>query len=156
MPPEKLVALEQTLRQLGAPATVAHSETLWTGLLDAQDQNHDLALLRDRKLAAVCGIGNPAQFKAMLARHCPQVVGQYELEDHQAYHPKLVQQIVDHALSQGAQALVLTEKDWVKWQPAATGLTLPCPVYRLVLEVRFTRQEQAILDLLRQRCGVDG
>ncbi len=154
LPADKLGLLEKRLRQLGAPDVIAHSVNHWSGLLDSAGQTHDLNRLRETKLAAVCGIGNPSQFKAMLARHFTQVVGQYELEDHQHYTPALVQQIVDHAVNNGAQALVLTEKDWVKWQPVTVNMNLSLPVYRLKLEVNIIRDEAALLGLLRKGCGL--
>lgn len=152
VPRELLESIEKRLVQLGAPAIIAHSQSQWTGLLDATGINHELAELQSKKIAAVCGIGNPTQFKTMLARHFNEVAGQYELEDHQSYNPKLVQQIMDHALSQGAQALVLTEKDWVKWQPATKAMNLPLPVYRLMLEVNITRSQTELVELLRKHC----
>ena len=151
LPADKLASLEKRLQQLGVTkqVVIANSVSHWSGLLDALGQPHDLNQLRDTKIAAVCGIGNPVQFKIMLGRHFTQVVGQYELEDHQHYTPALVNQIVDHAVNHGAQALVLTEKDWVKWQPVSANMHLSLPVYRLKLEVNITRDEAALISLLR-------
>ncbi|MEX0775192.1 MAG: tetraacyldisaccharide 4'-kinase [Phycisphaeraceae bacterium] len=147
--PEVIAAIQARLARLKAPPLTARTAQTWTGLIDAQERTHRLESLRDTTVAAVCGIGNPAQFKAMLAACFPHVTGLYELEDHQRYTPALVRQMIDHAARQGATALITTEKDWVKWKPLVSESPPAMPLYRPVLAVKFLEGEAKVDELLR-------
>ncbi len=149
---EQVAAIFAVLQRHGCPLPTIRVAHAWAGFVDATQQTHPLESLRGLKVAGVCGIGNPRQFKAMLARHFNQVTSLYELDDHQSYTPALVRQMVEHAAQQGAKALVTTEKDWVKWKPlAAQATTTPAmPLYRPVLKLAYLEGEEKLEALLRK------
>ncbi len=148
---DQVAAIFAVLGRYGVALPTMRTAHAWSGFVDARDAVHSLQTMRPLKVAGVCGIGNPRQFKAMLASHFDEVTGLYELDDHQTYSPQLVRQMVEHAAQQGAKALVTTEKDWVKWKPFASAESIPAmPLYRPVLHMKYLEGEAVIDDLLRR------
>ncbi len=131
-------------RHLGKPA-VAHTAHQWSALRDAQGVDHPLTLLRDQPVAGLCAIGNPHAFARKLAQVCPHLVLLHALADHQHLPPALAQQLATAAREQGAAALVMTEKDYVKWPAGVDGL----PIYRAVLALRWLQGEAGLTTMLR-------
>lgn len=147
--PERLELINANIvRRHGKPA-LAHAVHAWVELLDGMDQPVDPAALGDVPVAGVCGIGNPAAFKTDLARRFTHVTGLYELGDHQDITPAMAATVLDHSHRQGAKALLMTEKDWVKWRHLPP-LPHPMPIYRPRLELRFVHGQDALDLLLRQ------
>jgi tetraacyldisaccharide 4'-kinase len=84
------------------------------GLLSADRQEESLETLRGRRLAAFCGLGNPAGFRHTLAECGYDVVGWQELADHFVYNQNAVKELAGWATSHSAEAIVCTHKDLVK------------------------------------------
>jgi tetraacyldisaccharide 4'-kinase len=70
------------------------------------------ARVRERKLFAFCGIGNPAAFVADLRRWNLQITGHRAFRDHHCYQQSDIEALVQEARAAGADALVCTEKDF--------------------------------------------
>ncbi|MGH9740278.1 MAG: tetraacyldisaccharide 4'-kinase [Candidatus Acidiferrales bacterium] len=79
--------------------------------MDGAGQDIDCAAVRERKLFAFCGIGNPAAFVADLHRWSLPVAGQRFFRDHHRYAQSDMDGLVAEAQAAGADALVCTEKD---------------------------------------------
>ena len=95
---------------------------------------------------AASGIGNPAAFEATLEALGAEIVGRARYADHQAYDEDLLADLGKKAAASGAEAIVTTQKDAVKWGDAPAGAP-----EALVLRVGivFTSGEAGIRDLLR-------
>lgn len=96
--------------------------------------------LKDKKVTAACAIGNPAAFKRMLQTAAGEVLHTHTFDDHHAYTPDEIQHILTDAQQRGADVVVVTEKDWVKWQPLivdpqTTGYIPPVVRPRLGLQI---------------------
>ncbi|MEX0654047.1 MAG: tetraacyldisaccharide 4'-kinase [Phycisphaeraceae bacterium] len=154
---------QQITDLIGRPAT-AHAAHRWTALLDADDQPLPLSHLKSQRVLGVCGIGNPESFARHLAEHAGSLAtarkpgepspdrlpGVRALNDHHAYrHDELTDMLREAELRQ-ADAIVTTEKDWVKWRPLLADHPLPLPVLRPVLAMRFLDGEAAVDTLLEQ------
>ena len=91
--------------------------------------------LRQRRVAAFAGLGNPRAFVASLARCGARVAAFLAFPDHHPYTPADWQAICDAACREGVEALVTTEKDAVRldssWSP-------PVPLYTLHINVELT------------------
>src|SRR5207247_1836244 len=85
VPESRRREIESRVRQL-TPAAVwlelAHQPTR---LISASGQSLELSALRGRRVAAFCGIGNPAGFRATLERCGVEIAAWLELPDHCAY-----------------------------------------------------------------------
>lgn len=81
-------------------------------LVDAAGETQPLSLLDRRRVAAFCGIGNPAGFRHTLTTLGCEVIAWRSFPDHHAYSagdlPVLTQ------LAAGAELVVCTKKDLVK------------------------------------------
>ena len=77
--------------------------------------------------------GNPAAFERTLGQHSGQVLHCEALPDHHGYTRKQLLRFVDLATTAGAQAIVTTEKDWVKWASLLEDEKVDVPIYRAAL-----------------------
>ncbi|MEM6258072.1 MAG: tetraacyldisaccharide 4'-kinase [Planctomycetota bacterium] len=136
-PPEGLAALDEQVTLITGKPPIAHAEHTWSALKDARDRLHDLSLITDQSVMGVVGIGNPAAFEATLNQHAGQVLHCEAQPDHHYYTRKQLLKLLDLATTAGAEAVVTTEKDWVKWSGLLEGEKLHLPIYRAVLAMRF-------------------
>lgn len=101
--------------------------------------------LKDAGIGAVCGIANPAHFKAQLAALGIRPVYQHFFPDHHRYTPQDLRQTLAEAEAAGAAQLIVTAKDAVKLRPLA-------PPERagkiLVLNIRFRIDPPGALEAL--------
>ena len=78
---------------------------------DVQGRRLELEVVRDKKILAVCGIGNPASFLDTL-RQSAAGIESITFRDHHRYTARDLKKI--HALAEKADFIVTTEKDMVK------------------------------------------
>ncbi|MEX0744639.1 MAG: tetraacyldisaccharide 4'-kinase [Phycisphaeraceae bacterium] len=162
--PEALGELDDRITRLAGRPALAHAAHAWTSLLSADDSPAPLEALRPLKVLGACGIGNPASFAYRLAEHAgslaltadgPTVVarsgpmaGVVVRRDHHAYRHEELVNVLREAERRGADAVVTTEKDWVKWRPLLSGMAVPLPIYRPVLAMRLLDGGEAVDKLL--------
>jgi tetraacyldisaccharide 4'-kinase len=149
--PAELAELDRLVMRLHGRPPLAHAAHRWTGLRDLNGARQPVDALRGRKVLAVCGIGNPAAFAAMVAG----ATAGHELvamADHHAYTAADLAGLARQAREHHCAAVVTTEKDWMKWaglprSPAAMlgGL----PVYRPILAIELLDGQPALTALLR-------
>jgi tetraacyldisaccharide 4'-kinase len=92
--------------------------------------------LRSRRVAAFCGLGNSSAFFADLRRWGFDLAAQRAFADHHVYTGGEMQELAAEAGTQGAAALLTTQKDAVKlspaWQPQLP--VLACAIAADILE----------------------
>jgi tetraacyldisaccharide 4'-kinase len=84
----------------------------------------------------VAGVGNPRAFVDQ-AQSTFDVVDILLLPDHASYSASLVQELRRRVQAAGAQAVLTTEKDWVKLRPLLQSDPLGWPVWRPRLSITF-------------------
>lgn len=140
--------LSGKIAEITGEPPIAETEHSWSGLRRAVDGGvieEPLSGLRGRRIAAVCAIGHPDAFITGVERAAGRPVHRsLVLRDHHHYRGRTIDRIV--ALAQDCEAIVTTEKDWVKMDQIDPEIW-PCPVLRPVLEMKFARGE----DPLRSR-----
>jgi len=109
------------------------------------DGSASLDSLRNLKLFGFCGVGTPAAFDRDISE-LGNRVGFRAFDDHHVYSSADIEHLERDAQSAGAEALVTTEKDWVKLSPLVGAL--PIPVWRLEMRIAFESDHDA--QLLRQ------
>jgi len=136
----------------GVPVLVSEHRPSRIVLLDGAHRDADW--LRGRKVTAACGIANPDAFQQGLDRLGAHVVRFEAFRDHYAYAAAEIDRLIEAARLAGAEALVTTRKDFVKWRPLLEDRRpdLPVEVVGLGVDVAFTEGEAILrgrmLDLL--------
>jgi tetraacyldisaccharide 4'-kinase len=121
-------------------------------LLAHGGQTAPLDSLAGHRVAAFCGIGNPAGFRATLEQCGYHVVALRELPDHHHYSPEEIERLARWAREHDAHAVVCTHKDLVK---VATDSLAGLPLWAISIEIEFlTGQQdlQSLLDITTDKC----
>ena len=110
-----------------------------------------LDTLRGETVYAVSAIAQPSSFQHSLAQEAGvRIAGQEAWDDHHAFDLTQVEEVQKAALLSGAAAIVMTEKDAVKW-PAADADSLP--TYALRVEMVIEKEAEFLADV-RTRIGL--
>jgi len=80
------------------------------GVFDADDQK----MMPPRRVGVFCGIGKPLRFVQTVEQMGSEVVAKLFLQDHAKATQKSLDKLARQAHAAGAEALLCTEKDWVK------------------------------------------
>ncbi|MGI4787227.1 MAG: tetraacyldisaccharide 4'-kinase [Janthinobacterium lividum] len=138
-------ALTDSIFSLAPAARVFFADHQAVGILLADALNapvQPLSELSGKRVFAVSAIAQPQSFIDTLTRDTSAVVvGHKAWADHQALTVAQAQTVMDEAVRSGAEAIVMTEKDAVKW-PFSANADLPLYALRLEMavddEVGFT------------------
>lgn len=145
VPAEALGALRARLARRAPKASIhlaQHRLTRFTcGASDLP-----LAAVAGKKIFAFCGIGNPDSFFDSLERLGAVLAGRRALPDHAPYTPHLLADLGRQASACGAQVIVTTQKDAVKF----SDLPSPLPLWQLVMEIRIVEGEEELVKKLSQ------
>ncbi len=150
--PDVLTSLDQKIKHLTGQPPTAHTAYRWSGFTDPDSnlpQNH----LSNLKVVGVSAIGNPAAFDQMLNHAAAEVLFSHTFDDHHAYTAQEIQNLLADARQRGAQAVVTTEKDWVKWHTLLQAIgnnPTALPILRPILGVEFLDGAEAIDRMLKQ------
>lgn len=108
-------------------------------LINAAGGEESLALLAGKRVAAFCGIGNPAAFRQTLASLGCEVAAWREFPDHYRYARQDIDQIAADAA--GAELVVCTHKDLAKVQTDQLG---DRPLWAVEVAMQWLAGEQAL------------
>ena len=117
------------------------------------DEKFELQCLKDKRLLAVCGIGNPNAFAETLRQYEPQHLELLAFPDHYQYLPADLERIQNRANEIHATLIVTTRKDEQRLQPllayksAASARFEELRFYVLGIELVITEGQE----LLSQR-----
>jgi tetraacyldisaccharide 4'-kinase len=114
-------------------------------LLLASGDERPLEAMAGRRVAAFCGIGNPAGFERALASLGAPVAGFRALADHFAYPPEALAELARWSESLAAESVVCTCKDLVKIADRWPGRV---PLVALVGRLEITSGLPALESLL--------
>lgn len=107
-------------------------------------------VIRGRRVIALSAIGNPASFEQTLANAGADVIESFRFPDHHEYTPEEIEDAIEQAVRQGAEAIATTEKDAVKL-PKLQESSKRLPVYVVTVEVVMQDGDEAVGALLRER-----
>lgn len=102
----------------------------------------DVSWLAGRRVAVWAGVARPELIRLQAASSGATVVAMPLLRDHAHYSASAVRRLGAEARDAGAEAILMTGKDWVKVEPLAAALPLPAAVARLAL--RFCAGEEQL------------
>ena len=112
-----------------------------SGLLNASGATQPLAALAGRRVAAFCGIGNPAGFRHTLSTLECDVVVWREFPDHYAYGADDVAELSQAAANSKADVVVCTHKDLVKVRQLDLG---DVALWAITIEMCFLTGQDAM------------
>ena len=137
VPSHDLEQLDERVASITGRRPIAHTAVSWVELRDAAGVARPIEWLEQAKVVGVCGIGNPQAFFSTLQFHCGQLLSVHALPDHHPYSTREIESFGQQAHEQNADALVITGKDWVKWQPLLGSRTPTVPVLWPVMRLIF-------------------
>ena len=88
-----------------------------------------------------------------MTQHAKMVLHCEALPDHHGYTRKQLLKLIDLATTAGAEAIVTTEKDWVKWSVLLEDEAVEVPIYRAGLAMRFVDGGEELAAVLRVAGG---
>lgn len=100
-----------------------------------------------RRVAAFCGLGNPANFWRTLESLGLELVFTWSFGDHHAYKQHELKRIAHQALLHGAEILVTTEKDWINCPPHLKKTIAPFDLLWLEIDLQL-EDERAFLEFV--------
>ena len=115
-------------------------------LLSSSGETSPLSQLHGEKIAAFCGIGNPAAFRQTLVS-CGASIEQWkEFPDHHAYARDDVEQLIQWVTDERVSRVVCTQKDLVKLGIEQLGKV---PLFALTIEMRVSEGIAELEDQLQ-------
>ncbi len=110
-------------------------------LISAGGEQAPLSSLVGRRVAAFCGIGNPAGFHRTLEQSVGNLVGWREFPDHHHYSRAESEDLARWGNAQQVDILLCTQKDLVKLNVAALG---NIPLRAIQIEMEFLNGQNAL------------
>ena len=110
----ELVQIEDKLKQTNHDLFIA--KAAHTPLCVKSFRNNEIGLeeLKDKKIFAFCGIGNPDSFLDTLKRLGTNLLGSIIYNDHHRYSKNDITDIYEQAVYLNADLILSTQKDWTK------------------------------------------
>ncbi len=103
-----------------------------------------------KHIMAVSAIGNPASFEQTLSDLGAVIIESLRYPDHHDYTVREMQDVLQQAQAQGAEAIVITEKDAVKIPDEVARAAWEIPVYVICVEVMFQNGADEFRERLMQ------
>lgn len=121
IPPDRRAAIRRQVERYAPRAAWVEACHAPQMLVSASGAKQPLSALAGRRVAAFCGIGNPAGFRHTLETCGYSVVALQEFPDHHGYGPADLERLGHWAEGLDIAAVVCTEKDLVKIERLALG-----------------------------------
>ena len=103
------------IRRLGGHARVLFGGYRGTGLSELGGLTHmSVASLAGRRVATICGLGNPERFERQVIRSGAQVVRTVRYPDHHVPPPAVLAATLEACARDGAEMAIVSRKDAVK------------------------------------------
>lgn len=136
-------------RQIRQEALSFAPDALWvevahrpTSLVNSNAETSDLATLAGLRVAAFCGIGNPAGFRHTLETCGCELVAWKEFPDHFNYGNAGIEVLQDWAAEAECDCVVCTQKDLVKLNVERLGKT---PLWAVQIDIEFLTGKEELL-----------
>jgi tetraacyldisaccharide 4'-kinase len=142
-----LKELEQTLYSINPDMVIARSTHMPVCAKAIERKEISLEELKDRKVFAFCGIGNPNAFLATINKLGINPVGSRIFNDHHHYMDECLADIYEEARYLGADLVLTTEKDWTK--TALPARIKDILFAYLAIEIRFLTGEEQLRRLIQ-------
>ncbi len=143
----KLTQIEEKLQQVNPNMTIARSIHAAVCVKSTNDKEISLEQLKDKKIFAFCGIGNPEAFLNTIKALGPELVGSKVYNDHHHYSDDCLADICRQAAHLKADLILTTQKDWTKITRLAPAKR-DIPLTYLAIEIKFLAGEDKLTGLI--------
>ena len=145
--------LAHNILKLHGQAPLAWCRHAWTGLegIDA-GAVHEVSWLRRKRVAVWAGTGNPRAIVEQTESLTAAVVHVPRLADHAQWDAPKVARLLQQAQDAGADAVIVTSKDWMKIAPL--GVQSELPLVRPRLAIEFVQGESTLREQLARAVRV--
>jgi tetraacyldisaccharide 4'-kinase len=134
-------AIRQRVAALAPQAAWCEAAHVPMGLRNTGGHAEPLSALGGRRIAAFCGVGNPAAFRRSLEGLGAEVVFWRAFPDHRAYTTSDQAELARAAAAYGAEMTVTTIKDLVKLPMDELGCR---PLWALAIELELRRGREEL------------
>ncbi|MHC4659342.1 MAG: tetraacyldisaccharide 4'-kinase [Planctomycetota bacterium] len=143
----QLSRIEKKLQAIGPNITIASS--MHTAVCAKSIDNREVSLeqLKDKKVFAFCGIGNPDAFMNTIKGLGTTLVGSKIYNDHHHYTDDCLADIYKQAVYRGADLILTTQKDWTK-VTTLPSVKKDIPFAYLAIELNFLAGEDRLRGLI--------
>lgn len=142
--------LRRRLRELNPNAEISECRHCSRYLEDVfTSEQFGLDVLKDLKLLAVSGIAAPQSFENELLSRGAEVLDHQSYADHHRYSQQELLDVINSGLNLGADAIVTTEKDAVRFPRIERP---PIPIYYLRVEIEMLSGADAFNDWINRIC----
>lgn len=143
----KLTELEKKLKQINPNMITAQSIHAPVCAKSAESEEISLEELKNKKIFAFCGIGNPDAFLTTVKSLCSALVGSKVYNDHYRHTVDSLADIYEQAKHLKADLILTTQKDWTKISPL-DAFNKDMPSAYLAIEIKFVAGEDKLTALI--------
>jgi len=147
----QLAEIEKKLQITNPDLVIARSVHQPTCAKSTGDKEISLEQLKDKRIFAFCGIGNPQAFLNTVRRVPANLVGWKIYNDHYHYSDIDIADIYEQAKNSKADLILTTQKDWHKIIPLTPDIQDSNPQIQLaclVIQIEFISAEEKITRLI--------
>lgn len=145
----EITQLEAKLEQVNPEMVIARSVHAPVCAKSVDDREIGLEELKNKRIFAFCGIGNPAAFFNTVVGVGAELAGSKVFDDHYHYTDDCLADIYEQAKGQDADLILTTQKDWSSFSPLAmTNVSMDINFAYLAIEFRFISGEDKITQLI--------
>jgi tetraacyldisaccharide 4'-kinase len=145
--------LEKKLRSIRSDIVIARTIHAPVYARSTTQDNIGIEQLKDKKVFAFCGIGNPEAFLGTIQDMKCKLVGSKIFNDHHHYTKESLIEIIDQAGRLGADLILTTQKDWTKlisdFKYQISDSISPVPFACLAIEIKFLAGEDQLTTLIK-------
>ncbi|MBO7543418.1 tetraacyldisaccharide 4'-kinase [bacterium] len=117
------------------------------------EKESPVSLLKDLPIMVVTGIAQPDGFVKILEKQGANVVCKRFFPDHHRFRRYEIEEIYETAKNFGAQAVLVTEKDAVRFSKHAGQEMSPPPVYYLKVALAIKKGEENFVHMVEEICS---
>ncbi len=144
---DRLLEIEKRIADVDSSIPIYRAIHAPIGLRSSQinsgePANIQLEELKGLPIFVFCGLASPDHFLRQLESLGAKVVGHRSFGDHHAYLPQDLSNLRNQSHATNAQALITTEKDWIKLQELTGAAETGPPMWRLDVQMQFIRDDQ--------------
>jgi tetraacyldisaccharide 4'-kinase len=139
--PQEIARIRHRLGLLAPHSIVCLAEHRPSGVIDDQGTLRPCETLAGKRVFAACALGNPRAFFDTLSRLGATLAGTLALDDHAEFSPQVMERIRRDADAASAEAIVVTQKDYVKFPVDARS-----GILQLAVEMVVTQGQDKLKD----------
>jgi tetraacyldisaccharide 4'-kinase len=144
----KLTRIEEKLHSVNPDMLIAKSLHDPVCAKSIDDKEISIEELKNKKIFAFCGIGNPDAFLNTVKGLGAELAGSKVYNDHHHYTNNNISDIYEEARYLNADLILTTQKDWFSTQYAIRSTQYEIPFAYLEIELKFLAGEDKLKQLI--------